>query len=1207
MIAAARLLSDLQRLLKLLEDDVRRRVEENPPIDARLREQYVKAKAANRTAQAYEVWRDEYITQVAVAWILACVFVRFLEDNGLIEAAWLSGPGSRLQLARDQHTVYFQRHPSHSDREYLQHVFAEVASLPSMRDLLDGEHNPLTKLGPSGDGAHVLLEFWQKIEPATGMLIHDFVDPEWNTRFLGDLYQDLSESARDHYALLQTPEFVEEFILERTLDPAIQEFGYANVKMIDPACGSGHFLLGGFRKLLELRLRHEPAITIRAHVQSVLNQLYGVDVNPFAVAIARFRLLVAALNACEINNISHAPGFQINLAAGDSLLHGPRIGGEMDRNAYLSGLDPLQHIYETEYAEELRRFLGQQYHVVVANPPYIIVRDTALNAEYRKRFSSCYQKFSLVVPFMERCFHLALNPNGYVGMIAANSFMKREFGKKLVEKFIPAWDLTHVIDTAGAYIPGHGTPTVILFGRNRKPVLPTIRTVMGIRGEPATPDDPSKGLVWTAIRKQLDQPGSVSRFVNVVDIPRESFHKHPWSIGGGGAAELKVAIDQASVITLGDIASSIGYASFPGLDDPFVVDTMTLRRRGIHENFIRQYVNGEAVRNWSTNSESAALAPYGKDFTLVGWKPSEPWARHLWPYRTSLGNVLSFGNKTRTQLGDSWWGWYRWIKHKYESSPYIVFSNVATHNHFALDRGGKVFNGHAPLIILKDRSNSDSQFALLGLLNSSIGCFWMKQVFYPKGGDHVGTEGARIRRTFWDERFDFDGTKLSKFPISRNSSASRSKALDGLASQLQANLPLTLVSNGTPTREVLAEAQSRTKVVREEMISLQEELDWECYASYGLLSGNSVPQREPAPPLRQGERAFEIVMARKMAAGELDTAWFDRHNSAPITEIPKCWPKEYQTKVEQRIALIKSNPQIALIEQPEYKRRWSFQPWEEQQRYALRNWLLDRMEKAHCWSVPEIRSCAVLADCLRDDADFQKAAQLYRERQDFDWTALIVELVESESAPLLQVLRYADEGLRKRSIWERTWELQRREDCIDAEVRADASIPDNIKAEIAKKRKADEIGDIATPPKYESKDFRKSRYWSLRGKLDIPKERFVSFPFCERDVDPTQVIAWAGWSHLQMAQAIAAYYERVKNNEGWTPERRMPLLAGLLEIIPWLKQWHNDIHPEFRERMGDFFEQFVQDEARAMEVTVDQIRVWAPPAQASRVGRRRSS
>ena len=62
---------------------------------------------------------------------------------------------------------------------------------------------------------------------------------------------------------------------------------------------------------------------------------------------------------------------------------------------------------------------------------------------------------------------------GYVGQITSNSFMKREFGKKLIEEYLAAIDLTLIVDTSGAYIPGHGTPTVILVGRNRE--LPSRR------------------------------------------------------------------------------------------------------------------------------------------------------------------------------------------------------------------------------------------------------------------------------------------------------------------------------------------------------------------------------------------------------------------------------------------------------------------------------------------------------------------------------------------------------------------------------------------------------------------------------------------------------------------------------------------------------------------------------------------------------------
>jgi hypothetical protein len=69
----------------------------------------------------------------------------------------------------------------------------------------------------SGDAAAEMLAFFQKFDANTGNLVHDFTDPAWDTRFLGDLYQDLSEAARKKYALLQTPVFVEEFILDRTL------------------------------------------------------------------------------------------------------------------------------------------------------------------------------------------------------------------------------------------------------------------------------------------------------------------------------------------------------------------------------------------------------------------------------------------------------------------------------------------------------------------------------------------------------------------------------------------------------------------------------------------------------------------------------------------------------------------------------------------------------------------------------------------------------------------------------------------------------------------------------------------------------------------------------------------------------------------------------------------------------------------------------
>lgn len=365
--------------------------------------------------------------------------------------------------------------------------------------------------------------------------------------------------------------------------------------------------------------------------------------------------------------------------------------------------------------------------------------------------------------------------------------------------------------------------------------------------------------------------------------------------------------------------------------------------------------------------------------------------------------------------------------------------------------------------------------------------------------------------------------------------------------------------------------------------------------------------RGDAPAIRLGERAFEIVLARKIAAGGVQTKWFERHGSTPIKEIPARWPAAYRDLVHRRVQAIEKDASIALIEQPEYKRRWNDEPWETQQERALRGWLLDRLETRSFWSEPRLTTTAALADRMREDAEFLQVAELHTGRPDFNVAKLVAGLVEDQSVPLLPVLRYKPSGLRKREAWERTWDLQRREDAIDARAKLSAVNPERLAPEQAAALKAKEIGTIPAPPRYTSVDFRKGVWWRLRGKLDVPKERFVSLPFCEREADPSLVIGWAGWNVLEQSRAIAAYFHQMREQEGWTAERLTPLLAALLELLPWVRQHHNAPDPEFDTGMGDYFEGFIDEEARSLSLTHAVIRAWAPPAGRARRGNRRRS
>ena len=88
-------------------------------------------------------------------------------------------------------------------------------------------------------------------------------------------------------------------------------------------------------------------------------------------------------------------------------------------------------------------------------------------------------------------------------------------------------------------------------------------------------------------------------------------------------------------------------------------------------------------------------------------------------------------------------------------------------------------------------------------------------------------------------------------------------------------------------------------------------------------------------------------------------------------------------------------------------------------------------------------------------------------QEELGWT-----VYGAEHAPFLAALRYKESGLRKRAQWERVWDQQREED------------------------RTGERLDIKVPPKYSGADFLRHSYWSNRGKLDVPKERFIYLSRC---------------------------------------------------------------------------------------------------------------
>jgi hypothetical protein len=1188
-----------QKLVITLEADLRGRVDGEPDVRERFEQEWRTAVDANRTGQTFDVWVGDRLTQIAVAWVLGCVFVRFCEDNGLIEEARIAGAGDKADEAAGHYERYFRANPGHGDCDYLKRALRSASTLPGLTEVLEAKHNPLWQLDPSTDAATALLGFYRATSPATGALVLDFTDPQLDTRFLGDLYQDLSESARDRYALLQTPIFVEEFILDRTLTPAIAAFGLPDTSVIDPTCGSGHFLLGAFDRLIRLWLEREPGTGVRVLVQRALDQVAGVDLNPFAVAIARFRMLVAACKVAEVRVLRTAPDYTTHIVAGDSLLFGRREAhGQTaqfpEMEATLEGklgprelgalevrrvAGPSAFYYETEDPDIVRKILDRRYAAVVGNPPYIVSTDPALSRAYRARFKSCYKQYSLAVPFLERFFELAIpgspgRASGYVGQITSNSFMKKEFGKNLVERFIPGIDLTNVIDTSGANIAGHETSTVILFGRNQRPQLESVLFAMGKLGGRTQDNSAGQSPVWRSIVEHHDLEGSENEYLSVFAVSRRELSVHPWSVSGQNESILFKHLESTRAGVLDDLVSNIGRTGHTGADEAYFAPLGTWRRSGISDAHVVRIGEGSQIRDWQVMDRIEAIFPY--DANLLPTLEDQAMLKILWPSKQFLVRRRE-PNGTHEEIGLSWFEWSRFHRDRYRHNGAICFAFQSTANHFVLDVSRRVFKQTAPAIrLLSAISDEEEVWTLLAGLNSSITCFWIHQVVQAKD------RSSEPYKT----RFEIDSTKIRRLPLPPKTMDYRSVGgLLSAAEEISRLHPAAICRSSLPTSQALSEHSRRERALRSRLISLQEEVDWDCMHRFGMVRGDltSVGSGVQVPDLSLGERAFEIDLARRMRSEGLETEWFRDNGSRPLTELPDQWSDEYKSLVSRRLEAIATDRSVSLVERPEYKRRWSIEPWDVREKAALRSWLLDRLEARSLWfegEDPRLLSVARLADRLSTDADFMAVVRLYEGQSDVRIVDVIRSLVADEVVPLQSACRYKDTGVRKRRDWERTWDLQRAED------------------------RGEDVGKIPVPPKYDSKDFVKKSFWKLRGELDVPKERFVHVAHAERENDASMVIGWAGWDHLQQAMALSAYVIDRQDRDGWDGAKCLPVLVAIQEMLPWVRQWHPEVNPMIGESMGDYLTNFVQETANSFGLTSADLASWQPPVSSVRKPRK---
>ncbi|MCK6536073.1 MAG: BREX-2 system adenine-specific DNA-methyltransferase PglX [Polyangiaceae bacterium] len=1136
-----------------------------------VRERALKLHADEHVGEDFEVWTDLLARRAAVLWVLKSVYVRVLEDRGLLRP--------RRIVDSDSPELFARLAPNLGDTAYLGWVYRDLAADEGgLPELFAPQAAEVAAIPDALSRA--LLEFWRARDPDTGDLHYRFDEELFDGRLMGDLYEDLDPVVKARFALRQTPDFILDFILDQTLTPAIEEFGIETVRVLDPACGSGHFLLAAFKRLVAGMQTKHPERLLAEVVGDCLARVVGIDLNDYACALARARLVMTALELLGEKDFSVASQLHPQVFWADAL---EQIELDDAQGQMFAAGKPFASLTQSEVRAKLRPLLEQKFHAIVANPPYITEKDASRKAYHREkvghgkkkrqRYASAYQKYSLAAPFTERMLDLTIE-NGFMGEITANSFMKREFGKVLIQDVLPRHRMTKVVDTAGAHIPAHGTPTVILFARRQPPGTDPVPVVMGKRGEPGKPLVAAEGSVWRSIVAGHEHPGFENEFISVAAVERSVLAAHPWSIGGGGAAELTTALEQDRG-RIGGQAQHVGITAVTGEDAVYAAPTQRdMSRRGVVHTV--SLLVGEFFRNWGCEGALCAAWPFDGSLAVAAEADCPDVVRYLKPFRPVLSQRKRFGTPM-LERGLTWYEWQELYADKLRTPLTIAYGEVATHNHFVLDRGGKVFKQTAPVIKLPPGSTEAEHLCLLAQLNSSTACFWLKQVCQNKGSQGIN-EGLKAEH--WEQFYQFGATKLESFPLAatRDSTLESFAArLDGLARQRVDRSARTVIDGKAAAgaailRSALDSRREEDLADLRQMVGLQEELDWRCYRLYGI--DPAAPEGElrapdQVPPLTPGERAFEITLAQEDASrreaiangeepDEQPTAWFERHGWQPIADANSI-PKEWRDVTRARLERTEASRDLGLVEQATYKRRWYRPDYQKEEQEALAEWFADRVEDA-AKKYARPFTARELTVTLQDDAAVGAVAELISGSGSFDLERMVASTLWSESVPNVKHHVYKPKGLTVRAAWEKTWLLQHEEDAWEAQHARHKADPEHHAAPTGPRPQP------APAPKYGSGDFLRAEYWKHRGKLDVPKERFIAFTEVPSAEQP--LYGWAGWTATQRAKALLELDERAEAT-GAKLEERYALLWGVQFLLPYVSWDDEGAAAEFRAILRD--------------------------------------
>jgi len=524
-----------------------------------------------------------------------------------------------------------------------------------------------------------------------------------------------------------------------------------DLKAVDPACGSGAYLLGLlhelaaiYRLLYSERLAKDSRSLFELKLRIITRNLYGVDLDPFATNIAMLRLWLSLIVEFDGPTPPPLPNLDFKIETGDSVLgpspryyqhdllglqtsaealvglkeeflreHGKRkdqlrtLIAEKEkelREVLIERLRPGVIDWRIQFAEVMLRQGKEGFDIVLANPPYVrqeLIKD--IKPELRKVYPKFYcGTADLYCYFYYRAVEV-LRPGGMLVFISSNKWFRASYGAKLRSLFATKSRIMSITDFKDQPVFQTATAYPMIFVAQKaapegKTVLTEVRHL-----EPPYPD------VLALVR-------AVGQF-----LPDGAIRGNVWKLAETESIRAFQKMEEAGPRLMEYVGGRMFYGIKTGFNDAFVIDSSTraelLARDSKCREIIKPLLMGRDISRWFANSGGRwmIVTPIGVDM-----KRYPAVFAHLKKWQKEL--------ERRQDQGKHWWELRACSYYDSFSLPKIVYPDIAKEPCFAFDRSGAYMGNTGYIMPLED-------LYLLGVLNSKpVGTYYIELSSQVRGG-----------------------------------------------------------------------------------------------------------------------------------------------------------------------------------------------------------------------------------------------------------------------------------------------------------------------------------------------------------------------------------------------------------------------------------------------------------------------------------------